>query len=88
MNKTSTQFQSSGLKVKNESESRSVMATSLRPHRLYSPWNSLGQNTGVGNLPFLSLGDLPNPGIEPESPELQALPAELLEKPKLGVIEP
>ena len=30
-------------------------------------------------LPFPSLGDLPNPGIEPESPALQAdsLPAEL-----------
>ena len=22
----------------------------LRPHRLYSPWNSPGQNTGVGSL--------------------------------------
>ena len=22
------------------------------PHGLYSPWNSLGQNTGVGNHPF------------------------------------
>ena len=31
-----------------------------------------------------SLGDLPNPGIKPRSPSLQAasLPAELLEKPK------
>ena len=28
-----------------ESESRSVMSDSLR---LYSPWNSPGQNTGVG----------------------------------------
>ena len=33
-----------------ESESRSVVSNSLRPHRLYSPWNSLSQNTGVGNL--------------------------------------
>ena len=24
------------------------MSDSLRPHGLYSPWNSLGQNTGVG----------------------------------------
>ena len=31
-------------------ESRSVMSNSLRPHGLYSPWNSLGQNTGVGSL--------------------------------------
>ena len=30
-----------------ESESHSVMSDSLRPYGLYSPWNSLGQNTGV-----------------------------------------
>ena len=34
-------------------ESRSVVSNSLRPHRLYSPWNSLGQNTGVGSLSLL-----------------------------------
>ena len=28
----------------------SVMSDSLWPHRLYSPWNSPGQNTGVGSL--------------------------------------
>ena len=33
-----------------ESESRSVMSYSLRPHGLYSPWKSPGQNTGVGSL--------------------------------------
>ena len=47
-----------------KSESRSVMSDSLRPHGLYSPWNSPGQNTGVGR-PFPSPGNLPNPGIEP-----------------------
>ena len=31
----------------------SVMSDSLQPHGLYSPWNSLGQNTGVGNLSLL-----------------------------------
>ena len=30
------------------SESRSVVSDSLQPHGLYSPWNSLGQNIGVG----------------------------------------
>ena len=30
-----------------ESESHSVVSDSLRPHGLYSPWNSPGQNTGV-----------------------------------------
>ena len=33
-----------------ESESCSVVSDSLQPHRLYSPWNSPGQNTGVGSL--------------------------------------
>ena len=36
-----------------ESESHSVMSDSLRPHRLYSPWDSPGQNTGVGSLSLL-----------------------------------
>ena len=35
-----------------ESESRSVVSSSLRPHGL-SPWNSPGQNTGVGSLSLL-----------------------------------
>ena len=36
-------------KKKSESESCSVLSDSLRPHGLYSPWNSPGQNTGVGS---------------------------------------
>ena len=42
-------------KVKSESESEgcSVMANSLQPHGLYTPWNSPGQNTGVGSLSLL-----------------------------------
>ena len=35
------------------SESRSVMSNSLQPNRLYSPWNSPGQNAGVGSLSLL-----------------------------------
>ena len=42
------------------------MSNSLGPHGLYSPWNSPGQNTGVGILSLLQ-GDLPNSGIEPMS---------------------
>ena len=37
----------------NESESRSVMSDTLRPHGLYSQCNSPGQNTGVGSLSLL-----------------------------------
>ena len=29
------------------------MSDSLQPHRLYSPWNSPGQNTGVGSRSLL-----------------------------------
>ena len=36
-----------------ESESRSVVSNSLRPHSLCSPWNSPGQNTGLGSLSLL-----------------------------------
>ena len=52
-------------------ESHSVMSDSLWPHRLHSPWNSPGQDTGVGSLSLLQ-------GIEPRSPALWAdsLPAE------------
>ena len=39
--------------MKSESESRSVVSDSLWPHGLYSPWNSPGQNTGVGSLSLL-----------------------------------
>ena len=41
-------------------ESCSVVSDSLRPHGLYSPWNSPGQNTGVGSLSLLG-GDIPKP---------------------------
>ena len=46
-------------------ESRSVVSNSLWPHglhRLYNPWNSPGQNTGVGNLSFLK-GIFPTQGL-------------------------
>ena len=46
------------------SESCSVVSNSLRPHRLYSPWNSPGQNTGVGSLSLLQ-GIFPTQGLNP-----------------------
>ena len=36
-----------------ESESLSVVSDFLRPHELYSLWNSPGQNTRVGSLSLL-----------------------------------
>ena len=47
-----------------ESESHSVMSDSLQPHGLYSPWNSPGQNTGVGNLSLLQ-GIVPTQVLNP-----------------------
>ena len=62
------------LRIQSESESHSIVSDSLQPHGLYSPWNSPGQNTGVGSLSLLQgILDLPNPGIEPRSPALERL---------------
>ena len=44
---------------------------SLRPHGIYSPWNSPGKNTEVGSHSILQ-GIIPDPGIELRSPTLQA----------------
>ena len=46
------------------SESRSVVSDSLRRHGLYSPWNSPGQNTGVGSH-SLPQGIFPTQGLNP-----------------------
>ena len=56
--------------------SHSVMSSYLWPHglqptRLLCPWGFSRQEYWSG-LPFLSLGSLPNPGIKPRSPTLQA----------------
>ena len=48
----------------NESESRSIASDSLRPYGLYRPWNSPGQNTGVGSLSLLQ-GIFPTQGLNP-----------------------
>ena len=42
-----------------------VLSGSLRPHELYSPWNSSpGQNTGMGSLSLLR-GIFPTQGLNP-----------------------
>ena len=60
----------------------SVVSNSLQPNglqlaRLLCPWDSPGENTKVGSCSLLQR-NLPNPGIEPRTPALQAdsLPAE------------
>ena len=44
-----------------------VMSDSLQPHGLYSPWNSPGQNTGVGSFSLLQ-GIFPTQGSSPGLP--------------------
>ena len=50
--------------MKVKSESHSVVSDSLQPHGPYSPWNSPGQNTGVGS-PSLLRGVFPTHGLNP-----------------------
>ena len=45
-------------------KSHSAMSNSLWLHRLYSTWNSPGQNTGVGSISFLQ-GIFPTQGSNP-----------------------
>ena len=53
-------------------ESCSVMSDSLLPHELYSPWNSPGQNTGVGSR-FLLQGVFPTQGSNPDHPHCKRI---------------
>ena len=67
-----------------ESEGHSVVSDTLRSHGLYSPWNSPGQNTGMGSLSllqgiFATQGS--NPGLT-HSLQVDSLPAEPQGKPK------
>ena len=52
---------------KDLSESCSVVSDSLRPHALYSLWNSPGQNTAAGSLSLLQ-GIFPTQGSNPDLP--------------------
>ena len=61
------------------SQSHSVMSDSLRPHGLHSPWNSTGQNTGVGNLSLLQ-GIFPTQGSNPGLPHRKQIVYQLSHK--------
>ena len=61
------------------SESHSVVSNSLRPQGLYSPWNSPGQNTGVGGLALLQ-EIFPNQGLNPGLPHCKQILYELSPK--------
>ena len=55
------------------------MSKSLRPHGLHSPWNSPGQNTGMGSL-FLFQGIFPTQGSNPGLPHSGQIPYQLSHK--------
>ena len=60
-------------------ESCLVVSYSLRPHRLYSPWNSPGQNTGVGSLSLLQ-GIFSTQGWNPGLPHCRQILYQLSHK--------
>jgi len=65
-----------------ESQSCSVVSDSLRPHGLYSPWNSPGQNTGMYILSFLQ-GIFPTQGSNPGLPHCRQILYQLSYKPRV-----
>ena len=68
------------------SESRSVVSDSLRPHGLYSPWNSPGQNTGVGSLSLLQ-GIFPTQRLNPGIPHCRQILYQLSYKGSPRILE-
>ena len=48
------------------------MSDSLRPHGLYSPWDSPGKNTGVGSLSLLQ-GIFPTQGLNSGFPHCRQI---------------
>ena len=68
------------------SDSRLVMSNSLRPHGLYSPWNSPGQNTGVGSL-YLLQGFFPTHGSNPGLPHCRWILYQLSHKESPRILE-
>ena len=55
------------------------LSNSLRPHELYSPWNSQGQNTGVGSLSLIQ-GIFPTQGSNPGLPNFRQILYQLSHK--------
>ena len=62
------------------------MSNSLRPHRLHSPWNSPGQNTGAGNRSLLQ-GIFPTQGSNLGLPHCRWSLYQLSHKGSLRILE-
>ena len=62
------------------------MSDSLRPHGLYTPWNSPGQNTGVGSFSLLQ-GIFPTQGSIPGLPYCRWILYQLSHKGSPGILQ-
>ena len=62
------------------------MSDSLWPHGLYSPWDSLDQNTGVGSLSLLQ-GIFPSQGSNPGLPYCREILYQLSHKGSPRILE-
>ena len=69
-----------------ESESHSVMSNTLRPNGVYSPWNSPGQNTGVGSLSLLE-AIFPTQGLHSGLPPCKQVLYQLSHKGSPRILE-
>ena len=72
--------------LESENESRPVVSNSLRPCGLYSPWNSLVQNTGVGSLSLLQ-GIFPTQGSNPDLSHCRWILCQLSHKGSPRILE-
>ena len=63
-----------------------MVSDSLQPHGLYSPWNSPGQNTGVGILSLLQ-GIFPTQGSNPGIPHYRQILYQLSHKGSPRILE-
>ena len=68
------------------SESRSFVSDSSWPHGLHSPWNSPGQNTGVGSLSLLQ-GIFPTQRLNPDLPHCRWSFYQLSHQGSLRILE-
>ena len=78
--------QAASLFLESERESRSVVANSLRPHGLYSPWNSPSWNTGVDSLSLLQ-GIFSAQGSNPGLPHCRQILYQLSQKGSPRILE-
>ena len=70
-----------------ESKSHSFVSNSLQPHGLYSPWNSPGQNTGVGSRsPLKEI--FPTQELNPDLPHCRQILYQLTHQGNPTHVEP